>query len=193
MKIGTITVIIGKRSNLSMQLEKNIEKSVLISTSLIEKEIKEINLSRYDSVNIVFNQFQQSTKLYSLEEPLLYVTKSISSTAYVLDFIKKNKIKINKIIYTSSSSVYGNSTHCTEENNVNPKSLHASLKISNEKLIEFFCNENNINLEIVYYPSAIDILNDNKDTEKSNHFNLLKNWSFFEGIFFFRLGALCLV
>ena len=38
-------------------------------------------------------------------------------------------------------------------------------------------NENNINLEIVYYPSAIDILNDNKDTEKSNHFNLLKNWS----------------
>ena len=38
-------------------------------------------------------------------------------------------------------------------------------------------NENNINLEIVYYPSAIDILNDNKDTEKSTHFNLLKNWS----------------
>ena len=38
-------------------------------------------------------------------------------------------------------------------------------------------NENNINLEIVYYPSAIDILNDNKDTEKSNHFNFLKDWS----------------
>ncbi len=38
-------------------------------------------------------------------------------------------------------------------------------------------NENNIKLEIVYYPSAIDILNNNKNTEKSNHFNLLKNWS----------------
>ena len=38
-------------------------------------------------------------------------------------------------------------------------------------------NENNINLEIVYYPSAIDILYNNKDTEKSNHFNLLKDWS----------------
>ena len=42
--------------------------------------------------------------------------------------------------------------------------------------------KNDISLEIVYYPSAIDILKDNRDTKKSSHFKLLNDWSISKNI-----------
>ena len=62
--------------------------------------------------------------------------------------IVKGNPNINKIIYTSSSSVYGDNTNSHEYDNLNPKSLHASLKIANEKLIEKFSKDNSINFTI---------------------------------------------
>lgn len=148
MNNSILTIIIGKSSNLSIELDKSIGTSVLISTLCIENELNLINFKNYDSVNIVFNQFQKSTMLYNVEEPIEYLNRSIISTSTVLSYIKNKKIKINKMIYTSSSSVYGNNTHCSEQDDLNPNSLHASLKISNEKLIELFCKENDINYSI---------------------------------------------
>ena len=143
-----LTVIIGKNSNFSILLNQSIEYSILISTLEVETELNSINFQEYDSINIVFNQFQKSTMLYNLEEPLEYLNRSIVSTSITLEFIKKYNLKINKMIYTSSTSVYGNNTHCNEEDDLNPKSLHASLKIANEKLIELYSKENNINYTI---------------------------------------------
>ena len=144
-----LTVIIGKNSNFSILLNQSINDSILISTLSVEDELGLISFNEYDSINIVFNQFQKSTMLYDLQEPLEYLNRSIISTSIVLEFIKKHNLKINKMIYTSSTSVYGNNTHCSEQDDLNPKSLHASLKISNEKLIELYSKENNINYSIV--------------------------------------------
>jgi len=66
----------------------------------------------------------------------------------VLDYILLNNLSINKIIYTSSSSVYGNNISCNEDDKLQPLSIHSSLKISNEKLIELFCTQYNINYTI---------------------------------------------
>ena len=52
------------------------------------------------------------------------------------------------MIYTSSSSVYGNNISCLESHNTQPLSLHASLKVSNEQLIEKYCLDNNIDYTI---------------------------------------------
>jgi len=107
-----------------------------------------IKYENYSKINIIFNQFQISSKLYVLGDSLDYIERSINSTAKVLSFVKINLLKINKIIYTSSSSVYGNNTACCENDSISPLSLHAALKVSNEELIKKFSLENNINYTI---------------------------------------------
>ena len=144
----TLTLIIGKGSNLSIGLNKSIDNSVLIPSLQIKNELDLIDFDNYSEINIIFNQFQKSTKLNAVDDPINYIERSIFSTSKVLSYVKENSINVNKIIYTSSSSVYGNNTNCHEYDDLSPQSLHASLKISNEKLIEKFSYENNINYTI---------------------------------------------
>ncbi|QOY55232.1 NAD-dependent epimerase/dehydratase family protein [Candidatus Sulfurimonas marisnigri] len=143
----TLNIIIGKNSNLSKHLQKNLHNTLLISSLNLEV-FNDISFKDYEKINIIFNQFQIATKLYILDNPLEYINRSITTTATILEYIKLNAISINKIIYTSSSSVYGNNTSCSEDDETYPLSLHASLKIANEKLIEKFAQDNNIDYTI---------------------------------------------
>lgn len=143
----TLNLIIGKNSNLSKHLQKALKETLLISSSDLEA-LEKINFNDFKKINIIFNQFQISTKLYDLDSPIDYIDRSIVTTAKVLEHIKSNKISINKIIYTSSSSVYGNNTSCSESDDTHPLSLHSSLKVANEKLIEKFCTDNTIDYTI---------------------------------------------
>ena len=141
-----INLVIGKGSNLSRELQKNLDNTHLISSLKAEEELESLDL--IDNINIIFNNFQVSTKLNDLSSPKEYIERSIMTTAKVLDFIKRENLNINRIIYTSSSSVYGNSVFCKESDPLQPLSLHSSLKISNEKLITSFCHQNNIDYTI---------------------------------------------
>jgi len=143
-----ITIIIGKNSNLSKELSKNIENIILVSSLDVIDELNSISIPKEKKVNIIFNNFQTATKLNNIENPIEYIERSIGVTAKVLDYIKDSSWNINKIIYTSSSSVYGNNILCHEQDELKPLNLHASLKISNEKLIEKFCIENRIDYTI---------------------------------------------
>ena len=141
--------IIGKGSNLSSFLSKKIINSKLISSREILTNIEELNVLKDNlPINIIFNNFQPATKLNEFFNLENYVINSILTTSKVLDFIKNNQIKINKIIYTSSSSVYGNNILCNENDELKPMNLHASLKVANEKLVEKFCIENSIDYTI---------------------------------------------
>lgn len=102
-----MTIIIGKRSNLSQKLMKELSNVVLLPSSTIESELKQLQTFKDKSFNIIFNNFQTANRLNDLSSPREYIEKSIGVTAKVLDYIKNHKIKVNKIIYTSSSSVYG--------------------------------------------------------------------------------------
>ena len=52
------------------------------------------------------------------------------------------------------------------------------LKILNYlNLIKNLMDQNDIKLILVYYPSAIDILKGNNDTQNNSHYKFLKNWS----------------
>ena len=141
--------IIGKGSNLSSFLSKKIINSKLISSREILTNIEELNVLKDNlPINIIFNNFQPATKLNEFFNLENYVVNSILTTSKVLDFIKNNQIKVNKIIYTSSSSVYGNNILCNENDELKPMNLHASLKVANEKLVEKFCIENSIDYTI---------------------------------------------
>ncbi len=143
-----INIIIGKNSNLSKLLKRNIDNTYLISSQNIEEELNGLNLSKEKSINIIFNNFQISTKLNDLSNPSEYIDRSIMTTANVLNYIKINNLSINKIIYTSSSSVYGNNELCLETDSLQPLSLHSSLKIANERLIETFATQNRVDYTI---------------------------------------------
>jgi len=139
-----LNIIIGKNSNLSRVLQDNIENVILVSSQNVLNELNALELEKRSIINIIFNNFQRSTKLNDLSEPVEYIERAIYTTAFVLEYISSRKLKINKIIYTSSSSVYGNNILCSESDPVLPLNLHASLKVANEKLIEKFSFDNGI-------------------------------------------------
>lgn len=146
---GITNLIIGKKSNLSQRLAKKLKNNVaLISAEEILNDITVLNSYVGQMINIIFNNFQTASKLGDMSEPEHYIAYSIGATSKVLEFAKEGALKINKIIYTSSSSVYGNNILCKESDEVQPTSLHASLKVANEKLIAQYCNEHSINYTI---------------------------------------------
>jgi len=140
------TIIIGKNSNLSVLLNKNINNCFLISSQNLYKNIHILSKYKSQIINIVFNNFQPATKLGNLDSSSKYITNAILVTAMVLDYFKDSNI--NKIIYTSSSSVYGNNILCKETDELKPMNLHASLKVANEKLIEKYCLDNSIDYTV---------------------------------------------
>lgn len=82
----------------------------------------------------------------SFLEPLKYLKTNILGTINILEEMKKHRI--DKIIFTSSSSVYGN---CDEDKfredltSLNPISPYAITKLAGEKIIFKYSNKYNIN------------------------------------------------
>lgn len=140
------TLIIGKESNLSRQLNSKISSAILVSARAIREDLGLLSKYKNQKINIIFNNFQSSTQLNNLKNSSEYISNAIVTTSLVLDYFKENAI--NKIIYTSSSSVYGNNILCSEADEVKPLNLHSSLKIANEKLIEKFCTDKEIDFTI---------------------------------------------
>lgn len=143
-----IHLIIGKESNLSRRLAKKLDNVVLVSARDILDDITVLNLYVGQKINIIFNNFQTATKLEDVSDPERYIAYALGVTSKVLTYIKENGFAIHKIIYTSSSSVYGNNILCKESDEIKPMSLHATLKAANEKLIAQYCIENSIDYTI---------------------------------------------
>ena len=102
--------VIGKRSNLSLSIKKRLQDVVLVSTSDIMRD--DFYFDDSNENIFIFNNFQKATSLNDISMPYGYICNSITSTAIVLEKIKKTTIK--KIIYSSSASVYGNNIYCKE-------------------------------------------------------------------------------
>ncbi len=66
-----LNIIVGKGSNLSKELAKNLDNSILISSLKVEDELQALDID--ESINIIFNNFQVSTKL----NDLVLIQKSI--------------------------------------------------------------------------------------------------------------------
>jgi len=138
------TIIIGKRSNLSQHLLGSIEEAVSVSVSEATQYLAQFDWQNHHPVNLILNQFQPATKLGDLSNPIDYINNAIVSSANILHSIESKASNINKIIYTSSSSVYGNNPACKETDAPTPISLYASLKLANEKLVSNFCDQHAI-------------------------------------------------
>lgn len=144
--MNTLVLIIGKESNLSTQLDKKIKNSIVLSARELQEDIEILAQYQTQKLSIILNNFQSATQLGCLHDVESYIANSIGLTSKVLAYIKD--FHIEKIIYTSSSSVYGNNILCKESDELKPMNLHASLKVANEKLIERYCTEHKIDYTI---------------------------------------------
>ena len=118
-------------------------------------EFKKIDISNDKLLNKIFkkNKFDliihfaaQAGVRYSITSPDKYIKYNIVGFFNILNNCKNYNIK--KIIYASSSSVYGgNYKYPSKENfELKPNNIYSLTKKNNEELAQLFCNYYNLNL-----------------------------------------------
>ena len=100
------TIIIGKRSNLSKVLVKNINNAKLFSLKQIFKK-KNKFFSQQKKINIIYNHSYPLSKLDNTKNIFEILDANVNQINIFLNFLLKKKIKIDNFIYSSSSAVYG--------------------------------------------------------------------------------------
>ena len=146
-----ITAIIGKESLLTKHLKIQNKKNLVFSSRNqedIENIVRFINSSRL-KINLIMNNFYPSAYINQLNNADYnkFYEQSIVFNAKL--FSKINSKKINKIIYSSSSSVYNSIRKDYQYIDTNNKSLYSSTKIAAENLIYNFCSKNKISFLIL--------------------------------------------
>tara|TARA_B100000242_G_scaffold291371_1_gene264548 strand:- start:2368 stop:3315 length:948 start_codon:yes stop_codon:yes gene_type:complete len=112
----------------------------------ITNKNKLIKFFQKNMFDIVFHFAAQAGVRYSLINPKKYYDVNDKGFKNILDAIIK--IKPKKIIYASSSSVYGN-THkfpTRENDKLRPNNIYAKTKIRNEKLAQNYKNKYKLNI-----------------------------------------------
>ena len=109
-------------------------KLIFIKLNLEDKGGLEIIFKKYN-FDVVCNLAAQAGVRYSISHPIKYVKSNILGFSNLIELCKQFKIK--RLVYASSSSVYGESKNIpfNEQQNVSkPISVYAASKISNENI-----------------------------------------------------------
>ena len=137
-----INIIIGKNSSISRHVSKNLKNSILFSAN----ELNETNLmnkfKKFKKFNLIFNNFYPSKNLNTLNNNNYKKFCELSLEKISLIFQKVPSYKINKILYSSSASIYRISEHLsyTKKDNFN-RELYSSFKLAAEKMIINYANK----------------------------------------------------
>ena len=134
----------------SVKLKNNRLKNLLEYKKF---KFKKVDISNYRSLNAIFNKNKfdviinlaaQAGVGYSMKYPEKYFNSNIQGFFNICNLSKKYKIK--KILYASSSSVYGDikDLPVKEFYNTNPLNFYAISKENNEKTANFFSKISNI-------------------------------------------------
>jgi FlaA1/EpsC-like NDP-sugar epimerase len=134
------TIILGKRSYLSNKLKLKIPSSTVYNVN----EFKAFYLKNNTKFNLIINIFYPSSKLSNVNNYQNFFELSIKNLSLILD--KINHKHINKIIYTSSSSIYGSINEHRYANDANNRQLYSSTKLLNEIALNNYCQKKNIQL-----------------------------------------------
>jgi len=117
------------------KLKSKIYEGSIEDEILLDKIIKE------NSISEIYHMAAQAGVRYSLENPRSYEFSNNLGTINIFELAKNNNI--NKIIYASSSSVYGGNKKIPfsiKDNVSNPVSVYAATKIYNELLAKTYFN-----------------------------------------------------
>ncbi len=119
------------------------KKFSFFNINILDKKKLE-KICKMKKINLIINLAAQAGVRYSLEKPTEFVDNNIQGFYNLIEVAKKYNIK--KIIYASSSSVYGDSKKfpLNETQNVKPKNIYALSKKINEEMAEVFSKQYNI-------------------------------------------------
>ena len=119
------------------------KKFSFFNTNILNKRKLE-KIFKVKKINLIINLAAQAGVRYSLEKPNEFVDNNIQGFYNLIDVAKKYKIK--RIIYASSSSIYGDSKRfpLNETHKVKPKNIYALSKKINEEMAEVFSKQYSI-------------------------------------------------
>ena len=126
----TVTVIDNLKTGKEKNLESVKEKIKFINGSILDvKLLEEIT----HNVDGIFHQAALASVQESFTKPDEYNEVNVNGTENILKFAKKLKIKV---VYASSSSIYGNPKNIPikETDEKNPVNPYAETKLKDEKL-----------------------------------------------------------
>lgn len=134
--------IIGKRSNLSRQLAKRIQDSLLIASD----ELHELPMrfAEAGTCDVIYNVCYKSALLGSRDAPVVYAQYAFGKLAEFVSLCLQCRENIGTVIFTSSSAVYGNNGRAAESDKTDVTNLYASLKLASE----YFLSEHFRNTQI---------------------------------------------
>jgi len=132
-----------KNDRLSI-LKKN--KNFIFFKIDIKNHNKLKNIFNKIKFDIVIHLAAQAGVRFSIKEPRKYIENNIEGFFNVIDLCRNNNIQ--KIIYASSSSVYGDNKNFPLKENqlLKPKNLYASTKANNEETAEIFSKFYGLNI-----------------------------------------------
>ncbi len=119
------------------------KKFSFLKVSILDKKNLE-KIFKSKKIDLIINLAAQAGVRYSLENPKEFVDNNIQGFYNLIDIAKKYNIR--KIIYASSSSIYGDSKKfpLRETQEVKPKNIYALSKKINEEMAEIFSRQYNI-------------------------------------------------
>ena len=125
-------------------LKKN--KKFIFKKINIENKKNLDSFLKNKKIDIIYHLAAQAGVRYSLVNPESYLKSNITGFFNILEFAKNNNIK--KMIYASSSSVYGDQPKFPIKENFkkNQKNLYAVTKYFNEKLAQLYFENFKLNL-----------------------------------------------
>ena len=150
-----VNLKIARLKNLGISIDKDAEFTLEIISDYhpkfkfiklnLENRIVMNELFNKEKFDVVCNLAAQAGVRYSLEKPFTYIESNIEGFLNVLENCRNHKI--NKLVYASSSSVYGlneKTPFSTEDNVDNPISLYAATKKANELMAHTYSHLFNI-------------------------------------------------
>ncbi len=134
----------GKIENLDNPTHENL--------TLIEKDLNDVDLDEILSdIDYVFHLAAMASVPLSIDDPMECTRNNVNATIELLNACKNNDVK--KIIFSSSSSVYGNNTNMPlkESELPRPKSPYAASKASCELYLRTFYEAYGLNYTSLRY------------------------------------------
>ncbi len=162
--------------------------------NIIDKNLK--NLLKKINPGVIINLAAQPGVRYSFINPQKYIDTNIKGFLNILESMKENGIK--KLIYASSSSVYGNNKSFPTKENValNPENIYGMTKVFNEQLAEFYFKKfkiNSVGLRFftvygklgrpdMFIPKVITNIKTNKSIMLFNNGNHYRDFTYVEDV-----------
>ena len=143
-------IVIGKNSSISQFVSKYLQNSLVLSANNLDEFNLKKQIKKSRKINLIFNNFYPSKYLNTLDISNFrkFCELSLEKIFFVLETIPPSKI--NKILYTSSASIYRISENLNHKSKDNfNREIYSSFKLAAEKIILNYANKKKKNYFIM--------------------------------------------